>query len=81
MDKSGINALDRIKKSLNKRIYIKTTDFRMFKGSFKCFDSDKNILLSDAMEIHIDEEDRFLGSIVIPGNRLLEAGIRTDEYI
>lgn len=50
----GSIAIERVKATLNKSIYVTTTDERNFKGLFKCFDSDKNILLSDAAEIYIE---------------------------
>ncbi|KAL3418575.1 LSM domain-containing protein [Phlyctema vagabunda] len=43
-------AEDYLNSLLNKTLRIHTTDQRMFLGQFKCTDSDRNVILSQAFE-------------------------------
>ncbi|KAJ3159739.1 N-alpha-acetyltransferase 38, NatC auxiliary subunit [Geranomyces michiganensis] len=59
---------------LNERMRITISDGRVFVGYFMCIDRSRNTILAAADEFKNDER-RFVGLIMIPGNHLVKAEI------
>ncbi|KAI8592587.1 small nuclear ribonucleoprotein family member-like protein [Geranomyces variabilis] len=59
---------------LNERMRITISDGRVFVGYFMCIDRDRNTILAAADEFKNDER-RFVGLIMIPGNHLVKAEV------
>ncbi|KAJ3181744.1 N-alpha-acetyltransferase 38, NatC auxiliary subunit [Geranomyces variabilis] len=59
---------------LNARMRITISDGRVFVGYFMCIDRGRNTILAAADEFK-NEERRFVGLIMIPGNHLVKAEI------
>ncbi|KHN96790.1 LSM domain-containing protein [Metarhizium album ARSEF 1941] len=79
---------------LNKTLRVHTTDARLFWGTFKCTDADKNVVLANTYEYRqpsaprlVDGPDgstaqdgtsRYLGLVVVPGRHI--ARMELEEF-
>ncbi|CRK99686.1 CLUMA_CG013010, isoform A [Clunio marinus] len=80
---SGLPVKDSIERRklrswLSKNFRIKMTDNRILIGVFLCTDRDANIILGICSEFR-DEEERFLGSVIVPKKHIVSIEVDTKE--